>query len=40
MYQTNAYAAASATALLASTKINRRNPTERDVQIEILYEHY
>jgi uncharacterized zinc-type alcohol dehydrogenase-like protein len=37
MYQTKAYSAASATSLLASTKINRRNPRERDVQIEILY---
>ena len=37
MYQTKAYSAASATSLLASTRINRRNPTERDVQIEILY---
>jgi len=37
MYQTKAYSAASATALLASTQINRRNPTESDVQIEILF---
>ena len=37
MYQTKAYSAASATALLASTQINRREPTATDVQIEILY---
>ncbi len=37
MYQTKAYSAASATARLASTKIPRRDPTEKDVQIEILY---
>ena len=30
MYKTKAYSAASATSLLASTQINRRNPTERD----------
>ena len=35
--KTRAYSAASATALLASTQINRRNPTDRDVQIEILF---
>ena len=37
MYQTKAYSAASATSRLASTSINRRSPTERDVQIEILF---
>jgi uncharacterized zinc-type alcohol dehydrogenase-like protein len=37
MYQTKAYSAASATALLASTQINRREPTASDVQIEILF---
>jgi len=34
---TKAYSAASATSRLASSKINRRNPTEHDVQIEILF---
>lgn len=37
MHQTKAYAAASATAPLASSTISRREPTERDVQIEILF---
>jgi len=37
MYKTKAYSAASATAPLASTTIPRREPTERDVQIEILF---
>jgi uncharacterized zinc-type alcohol dehydrogenase-like protein len=37
MNQTKAYSAASATSLLASTTIPRRDPTERDVQIEILF---
>lgn len=37
MHQTKAYAAASATAPLAPTLIPRREPTERDVQIEILF---
>ena len=37
MYNTKAYSAASATSPLASTKISRRNTTEHDVQIEILY---
>src|SRR5438874_2357170 len=32
-----AYSAASATSPLASTKIKRRDPTDRDVQIEILF---
>ena len=36
-YKTRAYSAASATALLASTQINRREPTATDVQIEILF---
>jgi alcohol dehydrogenase (NADP+) len=37
MYKTKAYSAASATSPLASTKIPRRDPTEHDVQIEILF---
>src|SRR2546428_7967788 len=37
MYNTKAYSAASATSPLARTTIARRDPTERDVQIEILY---
>src|SRR5580765_4938640 len=37
MYKTKAYSAASATSPLASTSIPRRDPTERDVQIEILF---
>ncbi len=37
MYNVNAYAAPSATAPLASTRITRRDPTANDVQIEILY---
>jgi uncharacterized zinc-type alcohol dehydrogenase-like protein len=37
MPDTKAYAAASATSPLAATTIPRRTPTERDVQIEILY---
>src|SRR5437764_6728275 len=36
-YNTKAYSAASATSRLASTKINRRDPTDRDVQIESLF---
>ncbi len=36
-YNAKAYSAASAKSPLASTKINRRDPTERDVQIEILF---
>ncbi len=36
-YDAKAYSAASATSPLASTKISRRDPTERDVQIEILF---
>ena len=37
MYQAKAYAATSATSPLASSSITRREPTERDVQIEILF---
>src|SRR4051794_18221717 len=37
MYKSKAYSAASATSSLASTTIPRRDPTERDVQIEILF---
>ena len=37
MYKTKAYATASATSPLASTTIPRRDPTDRDVQIEILF---
>jgi len=37
MYKTKAYSASSATSPLASATIPRRDPTERDVQIEILY---
>jgi alcohol dehydrogenase (NADP+) len=36
-YNAKAYSAASATSQLASTKIPRRDPTDRDVQIEILF---
>ncbi|HYJ06783.1 MAG TPA: NAD(P)-dependent alcohol dehydrogenase [Chthoniobacterales bacterium] len=36
-YKTKAYSAASATSALASTTIPRRHPTDRDVQIEILF---
>src|SRR5438067_3567344 len=36
-YHTKAYSAASATSPLASTAIKRRDPTDRDVQIEILF---
>jgi uncharacterized zinc-type alcohol dehydrogenase-like protein len=36
-YNAKAYSAASATSQLASTNIQRRDPTERDVQIEILF---
>lgn len=35
MYQTKAYSAVTATSPLASTTISRRNPTARDVQIEL-----
>ncbi len=37
MYPTKAFAAAGATALLAETTIQRRQPTEHDVRIEILF---
>jgi uncharacterized zinc-type alcohol dehydrogenase-like protein len=37
MYNAKAYSAASATSPLASTTIARRDPTETDVQIEILF---
>src|SRR5438094_9587780 len=36
-YNAKAYSAASATSGLASTKIKRREPTDHDVQIEILF---
>jgi len=37
MYKTKAYSAASAASPLARTTISRRDPTENDVQIEILF---
>src|SRR5258708_8404203 len=37
MYNTKAYSAASATSPFASSTIARRDPTEHDVQIEILF---
>jgi alcohol dehydrogenase (NADP+) len=37
MYKAKAYAAGSATSPLASTTISRRDPTESDVQIEVLF---
>lgn len=37
MYNTKAYSAASATSPLVSNTIARRDPTEHDVQIEILF---
>lgn len=37
MYRAKAYSAASATSPLASTAIERREPTEHDVQMEILF---
>ena len=37
MYKAKAYSAASATSPLGSTTIARRDPTEHDVQIEILF---
>jgi uncharacterized zinc-type alcohol dehydrogenase-like protein len=37
MYKAKAYSATSATSPLASTSITRRDPTELDVQIEILF---
>jgi len=36
-YTAKAYSATSETSPLASTKIQRRDPTDRDVQIEILF---
>jgi alcohol dehydrogenase (NADP+) len=36
-YNAKAYSAASETSPLTSTKIKRRDPTDRDVQIEILF---
>ena len=37
MHKTKAYSAASATSPLAATTIQRRDPTEHDVEIEILF---
>jgi uncharacterized zinc-type alcohol dehydrogenase-like protein len=37
MYKANAYSVASATSPFASSTIERRDPTEHDVQIEILF---
>ncbi len=37
MYQAKAYSASSATSPMAATTISRREPTETDVQIEILF---
>ena len=37
MYNSKAYSAASSTSALALTTIPRRDPGERDVQIEILF---
>src|ERR1700758_3238064 len=37
MYNAKAYSAPSASSPLASTTIARRDPTERDVEIEILF---
>jgi alcohol dehydrogenase (NADP+) len=37
MYKAKAYSAASATSPMASTTISRRDPTQDDVQIEILF---
>jgi len=36
-YNTKAYSASSATSPLASTTIPRRDPSERDIQIEVLF---
>ena len=36
-YNTKAYSAASSTSPLASTTIPRRDPSERDIQIEVLF---
>src|SRR5579862_4485741 len=37
MYKSKAYSATTATSPLASTTISRRDPTDQDVQIEILF---
>jgi alcohol dehydrogenase (NADP+) len=37
MYQAKAYSVSSATSQFVSTSVPRRDPTDRDVQIEILY---
>lgn len=37
MYKAKAYSAASATSPLVSTSVTRRDPTDHDVQIEILF---
>jgi uncharacterized zinc-type alcohol dehydrogenase-like protein len=37
MYTAKAYSAGSATSALAADSISRREPTERDVQIETLF---
>ena len=37
MYQAKAYAVSSATSAFAPTTISRREPTDTDVQIEILF---
>src|SRR5580704_8537325 len=37
MYKSKAFSASSATSPMASTTINRRDPNEQDVQIEILF---
>jgi len=37
MYKARAYSAASATSPMVSTQIQRREPTDQDVQIEILF---
>lgn len=37
MYKTKAYSASSAESPLGSTQIPRRDPTDRDVQVEILF---
>lgn len=37
MYKAKAYSAASATSPLAQTTISRRDPSEHDVQMEILF---
>ncbi|HET6888831.1 MAG TPA: hypothetical protein VFH87_13025 [Candidatus Udaeobacter sp.] len=36
-YNAKAYSAASETSPLAAAKIQRRDPTDHDVQIEILF---